>query len=334
VLNNLREGVYCEMEGNKRPEPELPPMSSIKPQSKISTYSSVFEGCFREPHSQSTFLSLDDRSDVLDGAFYIDRVLSNRECALLCSQCDQCEDMKFWSSAGRDDFQARAFRDADTVEVKSNYISSTIWSRMNHLLPMRRIVVPDDVEDINHERELVGEWEAVAVNSNLLFAKYPCGGSFAPHTDGRAIEDFNTRSFYSVVLFLNTIPDGSGGGTKFYTKSATSQLVMTESNRWTSVAEFSLGEVVPRAGRMLVFHQSLVHEGVPPSQPYFKYIIRTDIMYKRNPAICTSPRDIEAYEMFRQAEDLAERGENNDAVVMFRRAFKLSPDLARIMGQG
>jgi 2OG-Fe(II) oxygenase superfamily len=318
-------------------EPDVPPMSSIKPQSKMSTYSSAFEDCFRGPHPETTetiSLSLHDRFDVLDEAFYIDRVLSSRECTLLCSQCDQCEDMKFWSSTGRDDLQARAFRDADTVEVKSKYISSVIWSRMNNLLKVKRIVVPDDTEDINHERELVGEWEAVAINENILFAKYPSGGSFAPHTDGRAIEDFNTRSFYSVVLFLNAIPDGSGGGTRFYTKSATSQLVMTEANRWTSSAALALGEVVPRAGRMLVFHQSLVHEGVPPSSPHFKYIIRTDIMYRRNPAICTSPHDIEAYNIFKQAEDLAERGETDEAVVKFRRAFKLSPELARIMGQG
>jgi tetratricopeptide (TPR) repeat protein len=57
-------------------------------------------------------------------------------------------------------------------------------------------------------------------------------------------------------------------------------------------------------------------------------------MYTRSPAICAQPKDLEAYSIFREAEDLAERGLADEAIPFFRRAFKLSPDLARVMGQG
>jgi hypothetical protein len=51
---------------------------------------------------------------------------------------------------------------------------------------------------------------------------------------------------------------------------------------------------------MLVFEQSLVHEGVPPAQPHIKYIIRSDVMFQRDPAICDSPQDVAAYALLMQ----------------------------------
>lgn len=89
----------------------------------------------------------------------------------------------------------------------------------------------------------------------------------------------------------------------------------------------------PVAGRLLIFHQSLVHEGVPPKSPHLKYIIRSDVMLTRTPAICDSEADREAYRIFKQAEDLAEQGRVDEAVPLFKRALKLSPEMARIMGQ-
>ena len=49
-----------------------------------------------------------------------------------------------------------------------------------------------------------------------------------------------------------------------------------------------------------MFEQSLVHEGVPPAQPHIKYIIRSDVMFQRDPAICDSPQDVAAYALLKQ----------------------------------
>ena len=40
---------------------------------------------------------------------------------------------------------------------------------------------------------MIGEWEAVGINPNLLFGRYKSGGHFAPHTDGCTVIDFNYR---------------------------------------------------------------------------------------------------------------------------------------------
>lgn len=42
--------------------------------------------------------------------------------------------------------------------------------------------------------------------------RYKPGGHFSPHTDGYTIWDFNRRSFYSCLLYLNTC--GGGGATR------------------------------------------------------------------------------------------------------------------------
>lgn len=260
-----------------------------------------------------------------------------------------------------------------------------------------------DEQDERWERELVGTWEPYCLNADMLFARYKSGGHFAPHTDGRAISgesydkcrqvlliyvhlvflllfmffimdycifcylDFNTRSFYSVVTYLNDIPEGMGGGTKFYEPEALSALKTTNSSsssanktagydytssistndtstsadgdakttgasKWTADDSLHKATCSPVAGRMLIFEQSLAHEGVPPSAPYYKYIIRSDVMYKRTPPICDEPQDREAYRVFKHAEQLAEAGKVEESIPQFRRAIKMSPKLAAIMG--
>jgi tetratricopeptide (TPR) repeat protein len=167
--------------------------------------------------------------------------------------------------------------------------------------------------------------------------------------------DFNTRSFYSVVTYLNDIPEGMGGGTKFYESDALSSLKAVastantyisegkeglvgdtikahRSSKWTADDSFHKTTCSPVAGRMLIFEQALAHEGVPPERPYYKYIIRSDVMYKRTPPICDSPEDREAYRIFKHAEQLAEAGKVEEAIPQFRKAIKMSPKLAAIMG--
>lgn len=279
---------------------------------------------------------LDGRVVVLDG------LLSTEECARLTATVDACSQLSFWSQAGRDNDEARAFRNADTVEVCDEALAGLLWERSKHLLevPERVICIPEDEEEVSSstwswERELPGKWLPAGFNHDLLFAKYPPEGSFAPHTDGRAIRDFNCRSFESVIVFLESIPDGCGGGTRFYQDKALQSLVLDSSGsqRWTADPSLVTLEVLPKAGRALLFDQSLVHEGVPPSYPHTKHIIRSDIMYEREDPICCEPVDKMAYSIFRQAEALAEEGKVTESLSHFQKAWRLSPTLARIQGQ-
>lgn len=272
----------------------------------------------------------------------------------------------------------------------------------------------DDHDSTLYEKNLVGSWIPIGLNPDLLLAQYPIGGSFAPHTDGRAIRDFNTGSFYSALVYLSTIPEGHGGGTRFYKDEALTHLIKkkeeeegkqrdyvgtsdkTNEGRWTVDDSYLLAgtreksTVCAVAGRVLIFNQKLAHEGLPTTLPadikaahadsictgnctdgkictdannedercacrairkYTKYIIRSDVMYQRIPQLFTSERDIQAYKLFREAEQLAEAcpmqinannkddGEDEDeisnvekSIILFKKAMRLSPDLAIFCG--
>ena len=187
-----------------------------------------------------------------------------------------------------------------------------------------------DIATTASGRELPGDWMPVN-NHDLLWVKYPGGGAFA-HILTWAIHDFNRRSFYSAMLFLNDIPEEKVVAPILQARAiACAATLMAATDGLPD--EYKTYEVSPRAGRLLVFDQRLVHEGVPPLSPHTKHIIRSDIMYQRVQPVCDSPDDTEAYTMFRKAEMLAEMGEVDQSVVLFRRALKRSPALARFMGQ-
>ena len=42
----------------------------------------------------------------------------------------------------------------------------------------------------------------------LLFGKYGPGCHFSPHTDGNNVLDFNNRSLFTVIIYLNTCTNG------------------------------------------------------------------------------------------------------------------------------
>ena len=298
--------------------------------------------------SPSTDAKLKVTSELDGAVMYIDDLLSPEECKELCSLVDSSAELSFWSEAGRTNEKARAFRDADTLEVKSPVLVDAMWRRVQAALGSKErhiCIEEDDQENPQWERELPGEWVPTTFNHDLLFAKYPSGGAFAPHTDGRAVHNFNRRSFDSVIMFLNDVPAGCGGGTRFYKNEALKELQLVSNGggnlaanegqgqgRWSASEEYISLEVQPRPGRVLVFDQTLVHEGVPPASPHLKYIIRSDIMYQRKVPLFDSPRDTEAYNMFKEAETVAEAGGVDESIKLFRTALKMSPGLATMMG--
>ena len=59
----------------------------------------------------------------------VDDFLSEQECTRLRLCIDENPALSFWSEAGRENDKARAFRDAETIEVESMDIAKTLWQR-------------------------------------------------------------------------------------------------------------------------------------------------------------------------------------------------------------
>lgn len=316
----------------------VPALTSVKPDVKQQLrgdHTDQFMCCVEDQHCRESMKKgeVPSSKDIL----FIDGVLSSQECSRFCDALDKCESLSFWSSSGRENGNAKYFRDADTVEVEQVALATALWNRMSCLVDDSPIHIPEEYDgDSMWERELPGKWYPCGLNQNFLFAKYPAGGHFAPHTDGREIHSFNRRSFYSVIIFLNTIPVEGGGGTRFYADAALNRLQQSESGQWTCSDsdrdDLVLGEVAAVSGRMLIFDQRLVHEGMCCIPPHCKYIIRSDVMFERRPAVCDSEDEQRAYSMFKEAEALAEAGEIDESILLFKKACKISPDLSAMMG--
>lgn len=266
--------------------------------------------------------------DRLD-AFILDGVLSSDECNSLIAEAEDTG-FSFWLE-GTDTAQQerRDFRNADTIEVKNYELSKQLWKRIApHLSDHEREL--EVLEEMTRwERDIEGVWEASSTNDEILLSRYMSGGHFAPHTDGYSVRDLNHRSMYSIILYLNCSP---GGGTRFYQDGARGHLVRDALGRFTADDALAVATVQAQAGRALIFYHNIMHEGRPPNDGHQKYIVRSDVMYHRRDPICTKPEDIEAYELYRQAVELAGDSKESEALPLFRRAFRISPALADVYG--
>jgi len=252
-------------------------------------------------------------------AFVLDNVLTPEECQALIKQANG-----HWSFWDDSDQPRVTFRNAYTIEVAHEEMADLIWQRIGHLVnPSLRF---EDEDDERFEVDIEGAWVPYGINSRLLLSKYNEGGHFSPHTDGTTVVDFNRRTFYSSVLFLNESP--WGGHTRIYdNEQMRRDLVPDDEGRLTGDPSLILEAVPPKVGRMLIFYHRLMHEGVPAAE---KYIIRTDVLYRRTPEQCTAPEDVEAFKLYEEAQLRAEKGDTVEAAALFRRAFKLSDALRRV----
>lgn len=101
------------------------------------------------------------------------------------------------------------------------------------------------------------------LNERLRFLKYTKGQYFKPHYDGQfERHDYSECSFVTVQIYLNGDGDLKGGATTFFPPG---------SNRLS---------VQPAPGKVIIFEHKILHEGSKILDGV-KYVIRTDVMYKR-----------------------------------------------------
>eukprot|EP00668_Euglena_longa_P045717 GGOE01061397.1.p1 GENE.GGOE01061397.1~~GGOE01061397.1.p1 ORF type:complete len:324 (-),score=74.38 GGOE01061397.1:113-1057(-) len=253
-------------------------------------------------------------------AFIVRNLLSSEECAELCSAAEEMG-FSFWNP----DVERKDFRNADTVEITHNGVADLIWSRIQSHVPP---VIHFEADDQRCETGMEGDWHAKGCSNDLLFVRYRPGGHFSPHTDGYTIHDFNCRSLYSVVVYLNDCP--MGGGTALL--RCQEGYVRDDRGRFRWPQQCVMDRAPCEAGTCLVFFQDLPHEGEPVGDGCEKIIIRMDVLYERVPQVCNSATDLEAYRLFREAELLEADGKVMEAAQLFRRIVRLSPDLADRLG--
>jgi predicted 2-oxoglutarate/Fe(II)-dependent dioxygenase YbiX len=110
-------------------------------------------------------------------------------------------------------------------------------------------------EHVPEEREGMS---AVGLNERFRFYRYEPGQYFRWHYDGAFVRSDEERSLLTVMVYLNG--GVIGGATEF--------------------ADF--GRVFPETGKLLLFQHAVYHQGAPVERGR-KYVLRTDVMYRRRP---------------------------------------------------
>jgi len=259
-------------------------------------------------------------------AVVLDNVFSEAECERIVKLSEKLG-FTFWDTSGEADV---AYRSAFTVEVDQPTIADLIFERIQPWCSELDI----EKDDVIASRDFTGKWIPERGYEKLLLGRYREGGHFSPHTDGTTYVDVNRRTCFTALLYLkDTAEEGAGRTFLLRPESKDNPFPKNSLDKLTSREEDRVYGVQPKTGRLLLFYHEDMHEGEAVNSGHEKYIIRTDIVYVRSPEILTADADKEGYACWIEAQRLAE--EDNDpqgCVLMLKRAFRLSPGLADLMG--
>ena len=213
---------------------------------------------------------IDAADEPLDGCV-LDSVLSDTECKRLVGAAEACKGFSWWDPSGDESPEKRSLRNADTLEFLDESLCAALWERLRHHVPERVEVTR---EQRRFERDLEGTWEAIGLNPHLLINRYEAGGHFAPHADGSTIVNFNERSLYTVLVYLNTCSDG--GATQLLRSEQAEGTQLTASGARVARPEAVMHAVAPNAGRCLMYWHEVVHAGEPVGACGLKYCMRSE----------------------------------------------------------
>jgi hypothetical protein len=180
-------------------------------------------------------------SETYDNVFLLRNVLSPSECEHFIKET---EALKFHPC-----FEyPQDYRSNTRVIVTDVELANRITKRIESHVP--RI-----------HTQMKKNWQFHGLNECFRFCRYAPAQKFEAHLDGAFTRAFDDKSYYTFMIYLN---DGfNGGSTRFLTKH-----------------HDVLYSVVPEQGMALVFPHSIYHDG-EPLQDNLKYIMRSDLMYKR-----------------------------------------------------
>lgn len=187
-------------------------------------------------------------------------------------------------------------------------LRNIIWDRISTFMK----------QELSHAQVDGAKWRAYGLNPQFRFCRYEPGQKFAPHYDGNYMISSEDRSFYTFMIYLNG--GFNGGATNFLSDAAT-----------PSVERGSVLEsLAPEAGMLLVFEHNIYHEG-EKLDTGVKYMMRTDVMYKLECVDDESKRKMkasdEAKDLLTLAEQYEAQGKADKAAALYRKAFKMSPEL-------
>jgi hypothetical protein len=180
--------------------------------------------------------------------------------------------------------------------IKFSTLSDIVSSRCTDYLPKSVYTKLPEIKN-GHNTDH-NYWNYDEINPNWRLVKCIQNSAMSPHYDAVYVKSVDYKSLYTVMLYLSNNDDGA-----------------------THFSKQNLS-VLPKAGRLLIFNQNLLHYGMS-NVIDDKYFIRSEIMYLRYKSIATQS-DIKAMELYNMAKNLYYLDPSN-SLELETEAFKLSP---------
>jgi len=200
------------------------------------------------------------------------------------------------------------------------------------LLKADEFVGEDKAGSCPHELQIglgnEGTWHPIGLNECLRFCRYNPGGFFRRHVDGQFRRSQDEMSLFTCMFYLDG--DMEGGATRFLCPGG----CLGESDAYALAQDNEvLAALAPEPGLCLLFFQpGLLHEG-EDIRSGIKHILRTDVMFRCDPDTRPQmePHLAQALALVQQAEAAEERKACDYAASLYRRAFKMCPEVERML---
>lgn len=157
----------------------------------------------------------------------------------------------------------RGYRNNDRLVFHEAALATSLFDELRARLPAALVV--DGVH-----------WKIAGLNARFRACRYHDGQAFCIHRDGPHVPADELRSHLTLQLYLDDVPAGAGGRTRFYSDAAGAQ-------RWAAIT--------PARGNAIVFDHRAWHDGEAVTNGV-KHVLRTDVMYRRAGESASAGRDV------------------------------------------
>jgi prolyl 4-hydroxylase len=148
------------------------------------------------------------------------------------------------------------YRDSSEVKIEDRKVIKKVWKHIKDYIP-----------DTCDSKTLVGPHYR-----RVYLLKYCEEQFFKPHYDGYSTDSKGNKSHITVLIYLNTLTEEGGGGTRFY-EEPERNIYFKGNNR-----DKKHVTLYPEIGTMVMFTHRLLHEGTPLKHGY-KYCLRLNVLY-------------------------------------------------------
>lgn len=256
-----------------------------------------------------------------DRIFTLENFLSPQECGWYINALEEL-DLKAVSE------NQLKYRSNVRCRVFAPELCQVVFKRLLPFLKPIRLL-PDDYKQTGRGYKLGGLWVPCGIDEDWVVSKYPVNSHFGPHFDGPSVTNFNERTLQTIVIYLN---EGFEGGATNFLDEQNQALDPIGNEMFYGKPENVLFKVIPKMGSALVFNHHQLHEGeLLTGKP--KYIMRSDITYKRVEMEDMEPKEIEGINWLLRARQAEVDKNIEEATGFYRRAYKAWPDLEFLDGE-